>query len=94
MRSGAAIRIVARLQMAAAASGSDYTQVLMALAEHVDDQRETVFIGLPALEFAAPFVGYRFDWRLSLGKYNALRTGHCVSARLKPCDRRKSEVPF
>jgi hypothetical protein len=49
---------VARLQMAAAASGSDYTQVLMALAEHVDDQRETVFIGLPALEFAAPFVGY------------------------------------
>ena len=33
MRSGAAIRIVARLQMAAAASGSDYTQVLMALAE-------------------------------------------------------------
>jgi hypothetical protein len=35
-----------------------YTQVLMALVEHDDDQSETVSIGLPALEFAAPFVGY------------------------------------
>ena len=49
---------VERLQRVAAASGLEYTEVLMALVEHGDHQTETVFIGLPAFELAAPFVGY------------------------------------
>jgi hypothetical protein len=48
---------VGRLQMAAAASGLEYTQILMALVEN-DDQNETVYIGLPALALSARFVGY------------------------------------
>ena len=63
------------------ASGSDYTQVLMALAEHVDDQRETVFIGLPALEFAAPFVGYRIDWRSGSVSANTMRAVRGIAFR-------------
>jgi hypothetical protein len=49
---------VQRLQIAVAATGSDYTKVLMALVSQ-DETTEVVFIGLPALHLAAPFVGYK-----------------------------------
>lgn len=48
---------VGKLQMAVAASGGEYSKVLMALVPQ-DENTETVYIGLPSLELSTPFVGY------------------------------------
>ncbi len=48
---------VETLQIVVAGSGADYSEVLMARVDRGDGD-ETIYLALPSLELAAPFMGY------------------------------------